>query len=112
MGFHERTVDYKGGISIAETIITSRETIPPGESSEISIAVKLDGEDNCYAFNNESYLHEWKNPNFELDQKRYIVKVKIAAEGKEWEKEFVLINLGKTIKNFRLISKSNISRTV
>lgn len=97
-------IDYKGQINIGDALITSRETIPPGESSEISIAVKLDGEIGCYAFNNESYLYGWKKPDFELKEKRYIVNIKIASNDKEWEEDFVLLNPSESIKNFRLIS--------
>lgn len=96
-------VDYKGGINIGDALITSRETLPPGEESEIGIAIKEDGKNEAYGFNNESYLFSWKKPDFELSEKRYILKVKVAAEGKEWSEEFVLVNLGKTLRNFKLV---------
>lgn len=96
-------VDYHGGVNIGDALIVSRETIPPDESTEISVAVKKQGTDECYAFNNESYLYSWQKPDFQLDQKRYIVQIKIAAEGKEWTKNLVLLNLGKSLKNFKLV---------
>ncbi|QQG43980.1 MAG: hypothetical protein HYW86_03905 [Candidatus Roizmanbacteria bacterium] len=96
-------VDYHGGVNIGDALLVSRETIPPDESTEISIAIKKQGMDECYAFNNESYLYSWEKPDFQLDQKRYLLKVKIAAEGKEWVRNFILLNLGKSLKNFRLV---------
>lgn len=96
-------VNYTTGtVDIGSALLVSRETIPPGEESEISIALKQNGEKECFAFNNESYLHAWKKPDFKLEEKRYIVRVKISAEGRTWQKDFVLLNLGTTMKNFKL----------
>lgn len=96
-------VDYRGNINIGDALIISRETIPPGESAEISIAVKEETKTDCYAFNNESYLYSWFKQDFLLDQKRYIVRVLITSDGKEWSKEFTMLNLGTTLRNFKII---------
>ncbi len=77
-------VDYKGSVNIGDAIIASRETIPPDEESVIPITIKQEGKKECFAFNNESYLYSWQKPDFELTEKRYKIKVKVAAEGSEW----------------------------
>lgn len=96
-------VDYATGkIDLAEVLIPPRETIPPEEESNISIALKDDGKSACFGFNNESYLHNWRHPDYELIDKRYIVKVKVSAEGKEWVKNFLLQNPGNSLKQFKI----------
>lgn len=101
-------VDYTTGkVDLAEVLLPSRETIPSGEETNISIAIKDDGKSSCFGFNNESYIHNWRNPDYELIDKRYIVKVRISAEGKEWTKNFLLHNPGNSLKNFRLVEVNN-----
>lgn len=96
-------VDYSTGkIDLAEVLIPPRETIPTGEESNISIALKDKGKSNFFGFNNESYLHNWRKPEYELDEKRYLVRVRISSEGKDWFEEFVLLNPGKNLSNFKL----------
>ncbi len=90
-------------VDFALAILPSREIIPAGEESEISIAIKSINESSTYAFNNESYLHKWKKSDFELIDNRYLIEVKVAADGNEWKKRFVLLNPGKSTANFKLI---------
>ena len=89
-------------VDLGEALITPREIIPPGEETSISIVVKEKGNQEIHGFNNESYLHNWKNPDYELDEKRYRVKIKISSEGKEWIEEFLLLNPAKSIKTLKL----------
>ena len=96
-------VDYSTGkVDLAEVLVPPRETITPDEETNISVALKDKGKDNLFGFNNESYLHNWRKPEYELDEKRYVVRVRISSEGKSWFKEFVLLNPGKTLSNFKL----------
>lgn len=62
-------VDYHGGVNIGDALVVSRETLPPNEETEISVAVKENQKKNVYAFNNESYLYSWKNQILNLKKK-------------------------------------------
>lgn len=100
-------VDYVNNrIDIGGALVLSRETIPLGEDAVISIAVKKQDKNPCFAFNNEGYLFAWKKPQFELSQQRYIVQLRIAAEGKEWKREFLMLNLDNNVANFRLAPRN------
>lgn len=99
-------VDYiTGKIDLPEALLPPRETIPAGEETNISIALKDKNKPSFFGFNNESYFHNWRNPELELSEKRYVIKVKISAEGKEWVKEYLLLNPGSSIKNFKLVHR-------
>lgn len=100
-------VDYSTGkIDLAEVLIPPRETIPTDEETNISIALKDKGKNNFFGFNNESYVHNWRKPEYELDEKRYIVRVRISSEGKDFLNDFILLNPGKSLSNFK-IEKEN-----
>lgn len=96
-------VDYAAGkIDLAEALIPPRETIPADEESSLSVALKDVGKSQAFAFNNESYLYQWRKDEFKLEEKRYLVRVKVSAEGKEWIRDFILLNLGTSLKNFKI----------
>lgn len=88
---------------IPEILLPSRDTIAPGEDAAISVAIKESGEDTFFAFNNESYLHNWKHPDFELSDKKYWVEIKILSDGDEYIHEFLLTNPSKSLRNFKLL---------
>jgi hypothetical protein len=102
----QEPIDYANNqLNIGLILVPSREVIPTGESSDIAVAVKLVNEDSAFAFNNESYLHSWKKPDYELSGKSYYVEVKIVSDGYEWTKVFTLLNPGRSTKYFRLKKK-------
>lgn len=48
------------------------------EEEYISLAVKFDGQPECYIFSNESYLHQaWSNPTWRLNSGTYRVLVTV-----------------------------------
>lgn len=97
-------IDYSSGQPlIPEIVLPSRDTIPPGETAVVSVAIKESSEDSFFAFNNESYLHNWKNADFELKDNKYWLKVLLLADGEEYSKEFLLLNPSKSLRNFRII---------
>lgn len=96
-------VDYSSGQPlIAEILLPSRDTIPQGEEANISIAIKESTEDSFFAFNNDSYLHNWKNPDFELKDNKYWLEVRLLADGEEYIGKFLLSNPSKSLKNFKI----------
>ncbi len=89
-----------GEVDLANLMVIQRETIPIGEAAEIPILLKVnDTSDlNLYAFNNESYELNtprdlWRKPDFSIGNlKRYLVKIRILADGHEKTEEFILLN--------------------
>lgn len=66
--------------------------IPPGEYANLDVVSRFDGEDACYGWNNESYMHNWKHPEWELDKGRYLAKIRVKTGGREFEDAFVVVN--------------------
>lgn len=97
-------VDNTDRVIFSEIIMPSRDTIPAGEQAAISVAIKEFGEDSFFAFNNQSYLHNWKNPDYELDEKKYWLEVRLLADGNEYLHEFLLTNPSKALRNFKLVN--------
>ncbi len=99
-------IDYNSGQPlIPEILLPSRDFLPVGESATISVAIKEKTEKSFFAFNNESYLHNWKNQDFELEENKYLLEVRLLADGKEYKQEFLLTNPSKSLKNFKLTKK-------
>lgn len=85
----------------------SRMDIYPGEAERIDTVVRLDDEDVCYGWSNESYITDpvWRNPNWKLASGRYLIKVTITTSGEKVTKVFRLIN-DVPRSNFRLVPKT------
>jgi hypothetical protein len=91
---------HNGKIDIANLLVTPRESIPIGELSEVACVLKVnDKEDhNIYAFNNESYEFNntkdlWRKPEYAIGKfPRYKVRVKVIADGYEFNELFSLLN--------------------
>lgn len=68
--------------------------IYPGESADIDIAARFDGEPECYGWSNESYFSNppWRTAQWRLEPHRYIVKVTIFSSGETCSEIFRLIN--------------------
>ena len=66
--------------------------IPPREATAINVAIRIKGEDECYGWNNESYLHNWRHPKWRLEKGRYFVKVRAKTSGREYVDAFLLVS--------------------
>jgi hypothetical protein len=66
--------------------------IPPGEYTTIDVVNRFRGEDNCYGWNNESYIYNWKHFAWKLDKGRYIIRARIKTGGREFTNSFLLVN--------------------
>lgn len=96
-------------IDIGEVLVIPREIIPVDEETSLVIGIKINGQESCFGFNNHSYFYsqdKWRDPEFELNEKKYKVQVKISSEGNVWSKKFLLLNPGKLLKNFKLYDLS------
>lgn len=99
-------VDYVSGQPlIPEILIPSRDSVPPGEDATVSVAIKEFGEDSFFAFNNDSYLHNWKNPDYELQDDKYWLEIHLLADGDEYIGKFLFSNPSKSLRNFKIIKQ-------
>lgn len=74
--------------------LESRIDIYPGESELLDIASRADEDQNCYGWNNETYLIStpWRNPNWKLDRGRYLIKVAVRSSGRMCIRYYHLAN--------------------
>jgi len=79
--------------------------IPSGEYANVDVAARMIPDRECYGWNNESYLHNWRHPDWKLKRGRYLVKVRVRSAGREFEDLFLLVN-DVPHKDFRLETAS------
>jgi hypothetical protein len=76
--------------------LESRMDVYPGEGEGelVDIAARLDDDNECYGWNNETYfcITPWRNPDWRLSQGRYLVKVVIKSSAQRCTGVFRLIN--------------------
>jgi hypothetical protein len=66
--------------------------IPPGEYTDVDVVFRAKEEDDCYGWNNESYLHNWHHPDWRLEKGRYIARVRAKTGGREYTNTFLIAN--------------------
>jgi hypothetical protein len=77
----------------SRVVATSRMDIYPGETETLDVAVRFEGDIDCYGWNNEAYLHpDRRNPAWRLPASRYLVKASIVTSGDTWINAFRLAN--------------------
>lgn len=68
-----------------------------GEKEPLDIIAKYEKDSEAYGWNNESYFHNWRNPNYKLDPGQYRVKITVDSQnGISAAKEITLV-VGPTI---------------
>jgi hypothetical protein len=74
--------------------LKSRIDVYPGEREILDIAVRLDDDERCYGWNNETYFGNtpWRNPKWQLERGRYLVRVTVVSSGQTCVGTFRLIN--------------------
>lgn len=80
--------------------------IAPGETEPLDIVAKFDDDDECYGWNNESHIHNWRNIKYKLEKDWYIVEVKIYYSGRKKIERFRIINKG-NYDDFRLVDSED-----
>jgi len=100
-------VDWQGNVQFhirdfTRAAAESRIDVYPGENELLDVAVRFDGEPDCYGWNNDSYLYNWRNPSWKLPPGRYILKVVITSSGRKCVGKFRLINNVDNLAEFRL----------
>ena len=86
------TFDVEGGK--AAKIIGYQNTIdiPPADSTQVDIVARIKGDENCYGWNNESYLYNWKHPKWVINPGRYIAVVRVKTGGRQFREAFLIVN--------------------
>jgi hypothetical protein len=79
--------------------------IAPGKDGEVlDVAIKHNGEIECYGFNAQSYAPQaqpgWKDPNKRISLPQCLLKVKVTSGDISKAKDFTLKNPDKAIENF------------
>lgn len=97
-------------LDFARAATESRIDVYPGEEEVLDVAVRFDGEAECYGWNNDSYLYNWRNPNWKLPRGRYLVKVVITSSGRKCSGVFRLVNDVDSRTDFRLVRASHDDR--
>jgi len=85
---------FKVGDTMAARVTNIQNTvdIPPGESAQIDVVSRIKDEEQCFGWNNESYLHNWRHPSWRLEKGRYIAKVRVKSGGREFTDAFLIVN--------------------
>jgi len=75
----------------------------PGNLERLDVAARFDNDNECYGWNNEAYFSrpQWRNPKWQLQQGRYVVKVEVDTSGEKTTELFRLCN-DVSIEDFRL----------
>jgi len=73
-------------------------SIRASEKEALDIITKHEKDLGAYSWNNESYFHNWRNPNYKLERGQYRVRVTVDTKnGISATKEFALV-VGTTIE--------------
>ena len=76
--------------------------IPPDESEGLAIAVRINGDMNAYGWTDESYLHNWHHPQYQLLAGEYIARISITTGDSVFKQDFRFTNAEK-FEDFDLI---------
>jgi hypothetical protein len=76
--------------------------IPPGEQTDIDVVFRAKSDNDCFGWNNESYLYDWRHPGWHLEKGRYIAKIRVKTGGREYVNAFLIAN-DVPFDDFRLI---------
>ena len=86
--------------------------IPPGhrwtlapdeEGANVAVVVKIDGQEECFAFNGWSYLHErWCNRNWRIPKGTYRLRVTASSVATSVERSFTLVNESGSLDDLQL----------
>jgi hypothetical protein len=84
--------------------IQSTMDVYPGDqdAETLDVAVRFAGEQECYGWNNESYFHGWRTPDWRLPRGTYLVKVVISSSGDKCTGKFRMLNEVDSLQGFVL----------
>jgi hypothetical protein len=97
-------------VDFSRANVESRIDVYPGEEEILDVAVRFDGETDCYGWNNEAYGNNWRTPRWRLPRGRYLVKVVVTSSGQKCVDVFRLVNDTPQLTDFRLTVASKDDR--
>ena len=93
--------DAKGGIWPSVFELLKKRDIFPHTEEKIDVCIKYEGEDWCYVFNNDSYVHGYRAEKHKLPSGIYIVEASVRSGDIVVKKEVRLRN-DFPMKEFRI----------
>lgn len=60
----------------------------------LDAVLKEEGDNDCWVFSNESYVHDWKNPAWRLPKGEYVLRFTVYYEAGTAVADFLLNNAG------------------
>ncbi len=82
-------------------------TILAGKQEVLDVIAKYEHDKEAFGWNNESYVHGWKNPNYKLERGKYKVKITVNTQnGTATTKSFFLV-VSDSIENTYFSEKIN-----
>jgi hypothetical protein len=94
---HVRLFDYSKVPSLRT------EYILPGESVNLAIAVKFQGDSGFFGFSNESYAFDLQNPDWKLHSVAVPIEITVAAgNGERITRRFTIVNPNSNYDHFRI----------
>jgi hypothetical protein len=90
-------------VDFARLMLARKMDVHCHEEEQLSIALKYEGQNECYIFSNESYLYSaWMNPDWRLDKGTYRIRITVFYERGIAQKDFLLENSDSTRDGLRL----------
>lgn len=96
-------VDGTSGVyNHSKAIEADSEILLPGESKNITVAIKKQGNSYFHGFNNESYMYNWEKPEYCIDQKVAFLEVLAYTDKGTRRARFTIQNPSKNVKTFKV----------
>lgn len=77
--------------------------IPPDESEGLAIAVRIDSDTDAYGWTGESYLHNWRHPEYRLPVGEYVARINLTTGDSVFKQDLRFTN-PEGFESFDLIS--------
>jgi hypothetical protein len=111
-----QVIDFQGVahfqiLDFARAATESRVDVYPGEEQIVDVVARFDSEPDCYGWNNDSYLYNWRNPNWRLQPGRYLAKAVITSSGQTCIGVVRIVNDVANRTDFRLLEATAQDRT-
>lgn len=88
-----RTVETPDGIKALLHNATTSIDIPAGGRTLLDVAVRLNSEEDCYGYNNQSHIYpDLKNSDWKLEKGAYLVKARVRTGGRDFLGVFRIVN--------------------
>jgi hypothetical protein len=69
--------------------------IYPGDTEQLDVAIRVDGETSAYGWNNDTYFYEnWLNPRYKLERGQHVIRVIVRSSGRKCIRLFRIDNDG------------------